>query len=62
MMSSRSSDTRRQIGAVSPDYRSHALFDDSDTVAVASNSGFKYGVWPDALEVMVVGPKEKEQT
>jgi hypothetical protein len=62
MTSSGPSETGRQIGAVSPDYRSHALFDDSDTVVMATNTGGKHRVWLNALEVMVVGPKEQGQT
>jgi hypothetical protein len=62
MTSSSPSETRRQIGAVSPDYRSHALFDDSDTAVMASNSGGKHRVWFDVLEDMVVSPKEQGQT
>jgi hypothetical protein len=62
MTSSRPSETRRQIGAVSPDNRSHALFDDSDTAVLASNSGGKNRVWLDALKDRVVGPKEQGLT
>jgi hypothetical protein len=62
MTSSRPSETRRQIGAVSPDNRSHALFDDSDTAVLAINSGDKHRVWLDALEDRVVGPKEQGLT
>jgi hypothetical protein len=62
MTSSSPSETRRQIGAVSPDYRSQALFDDSDTVVMATNTGGKHRVWLNALEDRVVVPKEQGQT
>jgi hypothetical protein len=62
MTSSSPSETRRQIGAVSPDYRTQALFDDSDTVVMATNTGGKHRVWLNALEDRVVGPKEQGQT
>jgi hypothetical protein len=62
MTSSRPNETRRQIGAVSPDNRLHALFDDSDTAVKVSNSGGKHRVWLDALEDKVVSPKEQGLT
>jgi len=61
-MPGRSWQSRRQFGAISVDYRSLALFDNSDAVLLARRAGRGYRFKSTVRDVRVTGPNGSGET